>query len=136
MRIKANGIDFNYTLDGPEGAPWLVFSNSLCTTGAMWDDQAAALKSKYRVLRYDQRGHGGTDAPAGRYTFELLIADAAALLDAVGVKRAHFAGLSMGGVTALGMALDHPDRVDRAIVCDSACMSTPASSQQWEERIV
>jgi len=136
MRIKANGITFNYTLDGPEGAPWLVFSNSLCTTGAMWDDQAAALKSKYRVLRYDQRGHGGTDAPAGRYTFGLLIADAAALLDAVGVKRAHFAGLSMGGVTALGMALDHPDRVDRAIVCDSACMSTPASSQQWEERIV
>src|SRR5262252_3163792 len=136
MKIKANGISINYQVAGPDGAPWLVLSNSLATNLAMWDDQARELGRAYRVLRYDQRGHGGTDAPAGRYTFELLIADAAALLDAVGVKRAHFAGLSMGGVTALGMALDHPDRVDRAIVCDSACMSTPASSQQWEERIV
>jgi len=57
-------------------------------------------------------------------------------MDALGIKRAHFAGLSMGGATALGLAEQHPDRVDRIIVCDSACMSTPQSSQQWEERIV
>jgi 3-oxoadipate enol-lactonase len=135
MKIKANGIDINYQIDGPEGAPWLVFSNSLATTIAMWDEQAAALKTAFRVLRYDQRGHGGTDAPAGRYSFATLLADAMALLDALSIKKAHFAGLSMGGATALGLGERHPDRFDRIIVCDSPCQSTPQSSQQWEERI-
>jgi 3-oxoadipate enol-lactonase len=101
----------------------------------MWDGQARDFAGSYRVLRYDQRGHGQTDAPAGRYTFELLIADAVALMDALAIKRAHFAGLSMGGATALGLAQKHPDRLDRVIVCDSPCQSTPASAQQWNERI-
>jgi 3-oxoadipate enol-lactonase len=135
MKTKANGITFNYTVDGPDGAPWLMFSNSLATTLAMWEPQAAELSRSLRVLRYDQRGHGATDAPAGRYTFDLLIADALALMDVLSIPRAHFAGLSMGGATALGLGLRHPDRVDRVIVCDSGCASTPASAQQWEERI-
>jgi 3-oxoadipate enol-lactonase len=135
MRIKANGITFNCEIDGADGAPWLVFSNSLATNLSMWDGQARALKRLFRMLRYDQRGHGGTDAPAGRYTFDLLIADALALFDALSIKKAHFAGLSMGGATALGLALRHPDRIDRAVICDSGCASTPATSQQWEERI-
>ena len=70
------------------------------------------------------------------YTFALLIADAVALLDVLGIARAHFAGLSMGGATALGLAQLHPDRVDHVIVADSPCKSTPATTQQWEERIV
>jgi 3-oxoadipate enol-lactonase len=135
MRIKVNGIDVNYQVDGGGDAPWLVLSNSLATNVSMWDEQAAGLKRAFRVLRYDQRGHGGTDAPAGRYTFDLLMADALALLDALAIERAHFAGLSMGGATALGLALRHPERIDRAIICDSGCASTPATSQQWEERI-
>ena len=102
---------------------------------AMWDEQAAALKNSYRVLRYDQRGHGGTDAPAGRYAFDTLIADALGLLDALSIAKAHFAGLSMGGATALGLAERHPERFTRIVVCDSPCQSTPQSSQQWEERI-
>lgn len=136
MRVTANGISFNCVIDGPEGAPCLMFSNSLATTVAMWDEQAAALKNQYRVLRYDQRGHGATDAPGGRYSYDTLVADAVALMNALGIARAHFAGLSMGGATALALAELHPDRVDRVIVCDSPCMSTPASAQQWEERIV
>jgi 3-oxoadipate enol-lactonase len=136
MKIKANGIDINYQIDGPQGAPWIVFSNSLATSTAMWDEQAAALKDSFRVLRYDQRGHGGTDVPAGRYPFDTLLADALGLMDALGIKKAHFAGLSMGGATALGLAERHPDRFDRIIVCDSPCQSTPQSAQQWEERIV
>ena len=135
MKIKANGIDINYRIDGPDGAPWVVFSNSLATSIAMWDEQAAALKNSYRVLRYDQRGHGATEAPAGRYAFATLLADALGLLDALGIAKAHFAGLSMGGATALGLAERRPDRFDRVIVCDSPCQSTPQSSQQWEERI-
>jgi 3-oxoadipate enol-lactonase len=136
MKIKANGLNVNYQVDGPSGAPWIVFSNSLATSTAMWDEQAVALKNSYRVLRYDQRGHGGTDAPAGRYAFDTLLADALALLDALEIKKAHFAGLSMGGATALGLAERHPDRFDHIIVCDSPCQSTPQSAQQWEERIV
>lgn len=135
MKVKANGIDINYQIDGPDGAPWIVFSNSLATTTAMWDDQAAGLKDKFRVLRYDQRGHGATSAPVGRYLFDTLLADALALMDALSIGKAHFAGLSMGGATALGLAERHPDRFDRVIVCDSPCQSTPQSSAQWEDRI-
>jgi 3-oxoadipate enol-lactonase len=135
MKIKANGIDINYRIDGPEGAPWIAFSNSLATSTAMWDEQAAALKDRFRVLRYDQRGHGDTEAPAGRYAFDTLLADALALLDALSIKKTHFAGLSMGGATAIGLAERHPERFGRIIVCDSPCQSTPQSSQQWEERI-
>ena len=136
MKTKANGITINYQIDGPDDARCLVFSNSLATTIAMWDEQAAALKDKFRVLRYDQRGHGATEVPGGRYPFDTLLADALGLLDALSIKRAHFAGLSMGGATAFGLAERHPDRFDRIIVCDSPCQSTPQSSQQWEERIV
>ena len=127
MKVKANGIDINYQIDGPDGAPWIVFSNSLATSTAMWDEQAAGLKDSFRVLRYDQRGHGGTDVPAGRYAFDTLLADALGLMDALSIKKAHFAGLSMGGATALGLAERHPDRFDRIIVCNSPCQSTPQS---------
>src|SRR4051812_43814744 len=135
MHIKANGININATVDGEEGAPWLVFSNSLATDLTMWDQQAAEFSASFRVLRYDQRGHGKTEAPAGRYTFDILIADALALMDALKITQANFCGLSMGGATALGLAQRHPDRISRAIVCDSGCASTPQSAQQWEERI-
>ena len=135
MRTKANGINIHYRVDGPEGAPWLMFSNSLATDLSMWDDQAAHFAGQYRVLRYDQRGHGRSDAPAGRYTFDTLIADAVALMDALSIKRTHFCGLSMGGATAMGLAQRYPERLDHVIVCDTPCASTPASAQQWEERI-
>jgi 3-oxoadipate enol-lactonase len=135
MKVKANGISINYRIDGPERAPWLVLSNSLATSLAMWDEQAAALKDSFRVLRYDQRGHGESDAPAGRYAFDTLLADALTLMDVLGVAKAHLGGLSMGGATALGLAERHPDRFTSVIVADSPCQSTPQSSQQWEERI-
>jgi 3-oxoadipate enol-lactonase len=135
MRINANGLDINYQIDGPEGAPWLVFSNSLATNLSMWDEQAAELKKSFRVLRYDQRGHGGTQATDGRYNFQQLAADLAALLDALSIKRAHVLGISMGGMTALALAQQYPDHVDRLIPCDCGPASSPASAQQWEERI-
>ena len=135
MKVNANGISINYQVDGPERAPWLVFSNSLATSLSMWDEQAAALQDRFRVLRYDQRGHGVTEAPAGRYAFDTLLDDALALMDALGIAKATFAGLSMGGATALGLAERRPDRFERIIVADSPCQSTPQSSQQWEERI-
>jgi 3-oxoadipate enol-lactonase len=136
MQVKANGIEFNYQIDGAQDAPWLILSNSLACNLSMWDPQAAELKRAFRILRYDQRGHGETEAPAGRYTFDVLMADVIGLMDAISIPRAHFVGLSMGGATALGLAQRHPDRFDRIIICDSPCASTPATAQQWEERIV
>jgi 3-oxoadipate enol-lactonase len=135
MNVKANGITFNVQIDGPEGAPWVVFSNSLATNLTMWDEQAAHFKSRFRVLRYDQRGHGGTDAPEGPYNFDLLVADVVGLFDALKIERAHFAGVSMGGMTALGLAEQHPDRLLSVAPCDCSSGSTPASAQQWGERI-
>ena len=135
MRIDANGIAFNCRIDGPGRAPWLAFSNSLATNLSMWDAQVEVLRKSFRILRYDQRGHGGTQASAGRYDFELLVADAVALFDALSIERAHFVGISMGGVTALLLAQRHPQRVDRLVPCDCGAGSTPASAEQWEERI-
>jgi 3-oxoadipate enol-lactonase len=135
MQSSVNGVSINFEIDGPDGAPWLVLSNSLLTNLSMWDDQVAALESSFRILRYDQRGHGGTQATEGSYSFDLLVADIIALLDMLGIKRTHFCGLSMGGMTALFLAQRHPERFDRIIACDCGPASTPASAQQWKERI-
>jgi len=135
MKVKANGITFNYEIGGHDGAPWLILSNSLATDLHMWDEQAEQLKGQFRILRYDQRGHGQTDAPAGRYTFELLMADIIALMDALSIPRAHWCGISMGGATGMGLAQRHADRFDRLIICDTPGQSTPTTAAQWEERI-
>ena len=135
MQSTVNGISINFEIDGPDSAPWLVLSNSLLTNLSMWDDQVAALGQSFRILRYDQRGHGGTQATEGSYSFDLLVADIIALLDMLGIKRAHFCGLSMGGMTALFLAQRHAQRFDRIIACDCGPASTPASAQQWQERI-
>lgn len=135
MKVTANGIDIRCEVEGKAGAPWLIFSNSLATNLSMWDPQVKELRDRFSILRYDQRGHGGSEATKGRYTFGLLIDDVIALMNALDIARAHFCGLSMGGATALGLALLHPSRLDRVIICDSPCASTPASAQQWEERI-
>jgi 3-oxoadipate enol-lactonase len=135
MDVKANGITIHCQIDGPTEAPWLIFSNSLATDLSMWSAQAAHFSRTYRVLRYDQRGHGRSEAPEGHYSFDTLITDALAMMDALRIKRAHFCGLSMGGATAMGMAQRAPERLDRVVVCDSPCASPPASAQQWKERI-
>jgi 3-oxoadipate enol-lactonase len=135
MKIKANGISFHCQVDGRDGAPWLVFSNSLATNLSMWDAETEALRDHFHILRYDQRGHGGTDAPDGAYDFDQLVADAVALLDAFEIKRTHFVGLSMGGMAAVALAEKHPDRLNRVVPCDCGPASTPQSAQQWEERI-
>jgi 3-oxoadipate enol-lactonase len=135
MHTKANGISIHHTVEGPDGAPWIAFSNSLITNLTMWDEQAAALSKSYRVLRYDQRGHGGTEVTPGPYHFDTLADDVIALFDALSIKHAHFVGLSMGGVTALNLAQRHPGRVDHIVACDCPPASTPAGAQQWAERI-
>jgi 3-oxoadipate enol-lactonase len=135
VKIKANGIAINYEMSGRERGPWLIFSNSLATTLHMWDRTAKDLSATHRILQYDQRGHGQTEATPGRYTFELLTADIIALMDALGIAKASWCGISMGGATGMCAVQKHPDRFDRMAICDTTGQSTPASSQQWEARI-
>lgn len=114
-------IEVDATVDGPADAPVVVLSNSLGATRAMWDPQVPALAERYRVVSYDTRGHGTSPAPAGPYTLDDLVDDVLALLDRLGAARAHVAGLSLGGMTALRLAAREPHRVHRlAVLCSSA----------------
>ena len=135
MKTRANGISFNYRIDGPEGAPWLMLSNSLATNLSMWDQQVAVWSEDYRVLRYVQRGHGASEATAGDYNFDLLADDAATLMTALGIKQCHFLGLSMGGMTAMGLGINHSDRVRSLAICNSRADVTPDFQSIFDKRI-
>ena len=135
MKIRANGIEINYRVDGPEGAPWVTMSNSLGTSHRMWDPQMPAFTKQYRVLRYDKRGHGETEVAPGPYSFELLADDVLALLDALGVSRTHFVGLSMGGMTGMTMALRRPGVLRTLVLCDTTSQDPLGDPALWQQRI-
>ena len=130
--IVANGVSLFAELSGPSGAPTVVFSNSLGTTHAMWDAIVPALRGRYRVLRYDTRGHGQSQTLDTPTSIVDLATDLGALLDAFGIARAHLVGLSLGGMTAQAFATLWPERVDSlTLMATAACMPTLAS---WEAR--
>jgi 3-oxoadipate enol-lactonase len=135
MKITANGITMHYEMEGSESAPVVTLSHSLATDLSMWDLQVAALKSGYRVLRYDTRGHGGTDAPEGPYTLEQLAEDAGALLQALGIRKTHFMGISMGGMIGQTLALKDPGLLRSLILCDTSSRIPEEALPVWEERI-
>jgi len=135
MKLSANGISINYTLDGPPQAPVVTLSHSLATDLSMWDPQMATLTARYRVLRYDTRGHGGTDAPAGAYTLDQLAADARALLSALGITRTHWIGLSMGGMIGQALGLASPGLFASLALCDTTSRIPPEAKPLWAERI-
>lgn len=123
----------HYRLDGREGQPWLTFCNSLGTDLHMWDDQVAALGDDFRILRYDRRGHGASTAPPPPYAMADLGTDVLALWDALGIEASHFCGLSIGGLTGQWLALEAPQRLQRAVLCATAAsIGTP---EGWRDRI-
>jgi 3-oxoadipate enol-lactonase len=131
--LNANGININYKLEGAVNAPVVVLSNSLLSNYHMWDDQIEALTNKFQVLRYDTRGHGGTDAPTTPYSLDIFVEDVIGLLDGLGIEKVHFVGLSMGGFLAQPLAVKYPDRLLSLVLCDTAChMPVPAV---WDDRI-
>jgi 3-oxoadipate enol-lactonase len=134
MTVDANGSTFNYRIDGEQG-PWVMLSHGLATDLSMWDELAAALKDRYRVLRYDARGHGASVAPAGDYALDQLVDDAAGILDALDVKQTYFAGLSMGGMVGLGLMIRHPQKIKSAVIADSRHTTTPEFTKAWHDRI-
>jgi 3-oxoadipate enol-lactonase len=135
MKITANGISMNYTLDGPANAPVVTLSHSLATDLAMWEPQMKALTARWRVLRYDTRGHGGTDAPAGAYSLTQLADDARALLTALKIGRTHWVGLSMGGMIGQALALASPNVFQSLVLCDTSSRIPPEARPLWQERV-
>ena len=125
-------VDVHAVVEGPEDAPVVVLAGSLGSTLEMWDPQVPALAERFRVVRYDARGHGRSPVPPGPYSIDDLVDDAVALLDRLGVERASFVGLSLGGMTGMRLAAREPHRVDRLAVLCTAALLGPAAG--WEER--
>jgi 3-oxoadipate enol-lactonase len=135
MKTRANGIEVYYELHGREGAPWLVLSHSLACSVRMWDPQIAALKDGYRILAYDTRGHGGSEAPAGAYTLEQLADDLHSLLQGLKVDRPHFCGLSMGGMIGQTFALKYPGALRTLTLADTTSRYPAEAAPVWADRI-
>jgi 3-oxoadipate enol-lactonase len=137
MQIESNGSTFHCRIDGsggPSQGPWVMLAHGLATDLTMWDELTDALKGRYRVLRYDARGHGGSAATEGDYSLDMLVADAIGILDRLNIAQCHFGGLSMGGMVTLGMLLDHPARIMSAIIADSRHTTTPDFTAAWHAR--
>ena len=130
--IKANGVELFYDLTGPEGTPVVVFSNSLGTTLEMFDAQARALQGRYRVLRYDTRGHGRSQVLDQPATIDDLADDLAGLLTELGIGKAHATGLSIGGMTAQAFAVRHPDRLHSLVLMATSAYLPPPEA--WDQR--
>jgi 3-oxoadipate enol-lactonase len=128
-----DGIALHIDLQGAEGNPVLLLSNSLGTRLDMWAPQVEALASRYRVVRYDSRGHGRSSAPAGDYTIERLGRDAVAILDALNVSRARFCGLSMGGMVGMWLGTHVPERIETLVLANTAAWMGPP--EVWQARI-
>ena len=122
----------SYSIDGPDGAPVLVLGNSLGTARSMWDLQVPALARRFRLLRYDWPGHGGSAAAPGPYTIAALGSGVLALLDAHGIDQAAYCGLSLGGMVGMWLAAHHPGRISvLGLLCTSAYLPPAAA---WHER--
>jgi 3-oxoadipate enol-lactonase len=135
MFVRVGEIDFHCLVEGPEGAPWITLSHALANNLTLWDDVAGRLSDRYRVLRYDQRGHGRTKAVPGPYSFEQLVGDVIGLWDALGVERSHWVGLSIGGMIGYGLAIGHPERLRSLVACDSRPDAPPDYAAYFQYRI-
>jgi 3-oxoadipate enol-lactonase len=125
-------MNLHHRFDGPDDAPVLVMGSSLGTSGAMWDEQVPAFSQSFRMLRYDTRGHGQSQVPPGPYTMDELGADVLELLDRLGIERASFCGLSIGGMIGMWCASEAPERIERLVLCCTVPHFPPP--ELWNER--
>lgn len=130
---QLNDVTLRYALDGPEGAPVLVLSPSLGTGLDLWRDAPPYLSKNLRLLRYDPRGHGGSTAPEGDYSLAQLGQDVTALMDYLNIEKAHYCGVSLGGMTGLWLALHAAHRLHSLIAVDTA--ATIGTQESWNARI-
>lgn len=134
MKVTANGVEIHYELSGPDAAPVVTLSNSLMSNVSMWERQLKALKG-FRVLRYDTRGHGDSEAAPGDYTVTMLAEDLRGLWGALGIEKSHFVGLSLGGMIGQELAIESPERLLSLVLCDTRGHSIGGREQQRRERI-
>lgn len=133
-KVRVGDIDVACRWDGPEDGPVVVMAHAMGASHRLWDRQAPALADRYRVLRYDFRGAGDTDAPPGPYTLAQFGADAAGLLDAFGLDRAHWIGISTGGMIGQGLGIHYPERVQSLLLCCTLSRTEPAHRRWIDER--
>lgn len=131
--VTVNGAALHCQIEGPEGAPAVVFSNSLGTDFRIWDEVVADIAKDHRVLRYDKRGHGLSDDPDTGWDMSDLVGDAAALMDHFALKDAAFVGLSVGGLIAQGVAAERPDLMQVMVLADTAARI--GNDDMWNDRI-
>lgn len=136
MKLPLDNRFIAYDLLGPDAAPVVCFTHSLAADGGMWAEQVPALLARgWRVLRLDMRGHGGSDPVAGGYTMDALAGDVAMSLDALGIARVHFIGLSIGGMLGQAFAVAHADKLISAMWCDTLPASPAGARDAWEQRL-
>jgi len=133
MEISVQNERFNCRVDGRADGPVVVLSNSLGTNLTMWNEQLPALAQRFRVFRYDTRGHGASSVTPGPNTIPKLGRDVLGLLDALEIRRVHFCGLSMGGMTGMWLALNAPERIDRLVLANTAPQI--GTDEVWNARI-
>lgn len=133
MKIKANGTEINYQFSGKQTGPVVVLSHSLGCSIKMWDAQVTHLDPEFRVLTFDTRGHGLSDAPAGPYTLDILGQDAVGLLDALNLREVHWVGMSMGGMIGQNIAINHPEYLQSLTLCDTGPFMPPEKQLHWKE---
>ncbi|MDJ0387696.1 alpha/beta fold hydrolase [Roseomonas sp. E05] len=134
MQVETNGTALHAVVEGVEKGPWVVLAHGIATDLHLWDGVARVLAPHYRILRYDTRGHGRSEAPPGPYDLDMLGRDAIGLMTALDIARAHFVGLSLGGMTGLGLALSHPERLLSLACCDARASAPAAYRDAWAER--
>jgi 3-oxoadipate enol-lactonase len=133
---RINGLQMRFADEGRRDGPVVVLHHPLATDLTFWDELTAALAQTYRVIRFDARGHGKTEAPAGRYAFEVLATDVVALMDHLKVERAAFAGLSMGGMVAQYLGMLHPGRFKALAICATTSRVPVDMRHLWRDRVV
>ena len=132
---EVNGVHYHYAVQGQDGAPWITFSHALANNLTLWDDVAESLSGRFRVLRFDHPGHGGTPAVPGPYSFEMLIENAVGLWDALDIETSHWVGLSLGGMMGYGLAARFPDRLLSLTACDARPDAPPDYAEYFQYRI-
>lgn len=133
-KVRVGDIDVACRWDGPEDGPVVAMAHAMGASHRLWDRQVPALADRYRVLRYDFRGAGATDAPPGPYTLAQFGADAVGLLDAFGLDRVHWIGISTGGMIGQGLGIHHPERVLSLLLCCTLSYTEPAHRRWIDER--
>jgi len=131
--VEIDGARIWYTIDGRDDAPAVLLIHSLGTSHALWDAQLPTLVDRFRLIRYDARGHGKSSAPPGEFTIEQLGRDALAVLDAAGVQTATICGVSIGGLTSIWLGQNAHDRVSRLVLANTAARI--GTSDVWSERM-